>query len=46
LATRVQLEHRGFMRHGPCGLAYRAAFSSPVGWPYILNRYAAAVAAA
>jgi hypothetical protein len=24
LATRVDLEHRGFARHGPCGTAYRA----------------------
>jgi uncharacterized protein YndB with AHSA1/START domain len=39
-ATRVQLEHRGFERHGDAAEAYRAALASDQGWPYILVRYA------
>jgi uncharacterized protein YndB with AHSA1/START domain len=41
-ATRVELEHRGFDSHGEGGDAYRAALDSEQGWPYILDRYAAA----
>ena len=43
---RVELEHRGFERHGPDADGYRAALDSPQGWPYILGRYAAHVGAA
>jgi uncharacterized protein YndB with AHSA1/START domain len=37
--SRVELEHRGFERHGDDG--YAAALGSEQGWPYILGRYAA-----
>ncbi len=40
--TLVVLEHRGFERHGPEGPGYRDALASPQGWPWILERYAAA----
>jgi uncharacterized protein YndB with AHSA1/START domain len=39
-ATRVNLEHRGFERHGEGGAGYRAGMASERGWPYILARYA------
>ncbi len=39
--SRVELEHRGFGRHGPGGDACRAGLGSPEGWPYILDRCAA-----
>jgi uncharacterized protein YndB with AHSA1/START domain len=42
--TRVELEHRGFERHGAGGAGYRAGMGAPQGWPYILDRYAMAVA--
>jgi uncharacterized protein YndB with AHSA1/START domain len=37
-ATRLELEHRGFERHGESGAAYRQALASPQGWPHILQR--------
>jgi uncharacterized protein YndB with AHSA1/START domain len=40
--TRVELEHRGFERHGDEAPGYRDALASEQGWPYILDRYAAA----
>ena len=40
--TLAVLEHRGFERHGPDGAAYRDAMASAQGWPWILERYAAA----
>jgi uncharacterized protein YndB with AHSA1/START domain len=39
-ATRVELEHRGFARHGEGGQAYRRGLASPAGWPFMLDRYA------
>jgi uncharacterized protein YndB with AHSA1/START domain len=38
--TRVDLEHRAFARHGEAGDGYRQALASPMGWPYMLDRYA------
>jgi uncharacterized protein YndB with AHSA1/START domain len=41
-ATRVELAHRHFSRHGEGAESYEAAMSSPQGWPYLLERFAAA----
>lgn len=35
----VELEHRGFDRHGPSGEDYREAMASPEGWQLILDAY-------
>ncbi|HVH12300.1 MAG TPA: SRPBCC family protein [Longimicrobium sp.] len=44
-ATRVQVEHRDFARHGADVAAdYRAGMDSPAGWPTILARFAAVFA--
>lgn len=44
-ATRVEVEHRGFARHGEeVADAYRAGMDSPQGWPAILARFAAVFA--
>jgi uncharacterized protein YndB with AHSA1/START domain len=40
-ATRVELEHRDFERHGEGAESYRAAMDSPQGWPLLLERFAA-----
>jgi uncharacterized protein YndB with AHSA1/START domain len=40
-ATRVNLEHRRFERHGEDGADYRDALASGQGWPFILGRYVA-----
>lgn len=37
-ATRIELEHRHFARHGKAGREYRNAMT--VQWPYILKRLA------
>lgn len=40
--TRVEVEHRHFVRHGAdVADAYRAGMDSPQGWPAILSRFAA-----
>ena len=44
-AVTVELEHREFARHGDGGDRYREQMASPEGWPLILGRYAAAMAA-
>ncbi|MGH2429723.1 MAG: SRPBCC family protein [Candidatus Limnocylindria bacterium] len=42
--TRIELEHRGFERHGPGGAGYRDALAAEIGWPLILDRYATVAA--
>ena len=42
--TRVELEHRGFERHGDGGAGYRDGMDSPQGWTLLLERFAAAAA--
>jgi uncharacterized protein YndB with AHSA1/START domain len=37
----VEIEHRGFERHGDAGEGYAAALGSEQGWPYMLRGYAA-----
>ena len=39
-ATRVELEHRHFERHGDGGAAMRASVDSPNGWTTIMTLYA------
>jgi uncharacterized protein YndB with AHSA1/START domain len=39
--SRVEVEHRGFERHGDDAEDYAAALGSEQGWPYMLGRYAA-----
>jgi uncharacterized protein YndB with AHSA1/START domain len=41
-ATRVELEHRGFERHGTDGAAVREVVSSGGGWGSLLEQYAQA----
>jgi|Tabmets5t2r1_1033131.scaffolds.fasta_scaffold22216_2 uncharacterized protein YndB with AHSA1/START domain len=41
--TTVAVEHRAFDRHGD-GAEYAQMLGSPQGWPYILERFAAASA--
>ncbi|HSJ23179.1 MAG TPA: SRPBCC family protein [Longimicrobiales bacterium] len=42
-ATRVELEHRDFGRHGRDSDAYRDGLAAPQGWPYILERFTGSV---
>jgi uncharacterized protein YndB with AHSA1/START domain len=42
--TTVAVEHRAFERHGN-GVKYAEMLGSPQGWPYILDRFAAAARA-
>jgi uncharacterized protein YndB with AHSA1/START domain len=42
--TRVELEHRGFDRHGPEGDGIRRAVDDDAGWTYVMGLFAAAVA--
>ena len=41
---RVELEHRGFERHDDGAEQYRDGMGSPQGWPWLLERFAAAAA--
>ena len=41
--TRVELEHRGFERHGGRARGYRDGMASRRGWPLLLERFAKAV---
>jgi uncharacterized protein YndB with AHSA1/START domain len=43
--TRVELEHRGFERHGGGAAAVRAGVEVPTGWTYVLELYAGQAAA-
>lgn len=38
-STRVDLEHRGFHRHGRQGADHRSGLAAPEGWTYMLERY-------
>jgi uncharacterized protein YndB with AHSA1/START domain len=38
--TRVELEHRGFQRHGADAAAVHGSVSGPQGWTYILDLFA------
>jgi len=40
--TRVELEHRGFERHGEGGAEYARMLGSAQGWPLLLGRFVAA----
>lgn len=42
--TQVDFEHHAFSRHGKRAQAYCRALNAPMGWTYILDRYASAVA--
>ena len=43
--TRIELEHRGFERHGTDADAVRASIDSPQGWDYCLDLFAKYVVA-
>ena len=43
--TRVELEHRGFARHGAGADAVYGSVSNPQGWSYCLDLFAKKVAA-
>ena len=43
-STRVELEHRGFERHGEGAPAVHGGVADPQGWSYCLELYAKAVA--
>jgi len=38
-SSRVDLEHRGFERHGDDGAAYAEAMGGPQGWPWLLDLF-------
>lgn len=39
VGSRIDLEHRGFERHGDGGAAMREGMASPQGWPLILAEF-------
>jgi uncharacterized protein YndB with AHSA1/START domain len=41
--TRVEVEHRGWERHGDGAQEYRDGFEQAGAWPYALERFAAAL---
>jgi uncharacterized protein YndB with AHSA1/START domain len=43
--TRVELEHRGFERHGAGADGVRGGIDAPTGWTYVLDLFAKHVAA-
>lgn len=43
--TRVEVEHRGFERHGAGAEAVRGAVESPQGWDFCLEHFARGAAA-
>jgi len=43
--TRVELEHRGFERHGGGADGVRGGVEAPQGWTYCLELFAKAAAA-
>ena len=43
--TNVELEHRAFERHGEGAAEYERALGSEQGWPFLLERFAAAAGA-
>ena len=43
--TRIELEHRGFERHGAGADAVRGGIDAPTGWTYVLDLFAKHVAA-
>jgi uncharacterized protein YndB with AHSA1/START domain len=38
--TRIEVEHRGFSRHGTGAAEYCTRMASDTGWPFILKRFA------
>ena len=43
--TRVELEHRGFERHGAGADGVRGGIDAPTGWTYVLDLFAKHAAA-
>ncbi len=43
--TTIELTHTGFSRYGAGWEDYQAGFASPQGWPFLMERLAAAMSA-
>jgi uncharacterized protein YndB with AHSA1/START domain len=43
--TRIELEHRGFERHGAGAAAVRASMDDPTAWTYVMELFAQQFAA-
>jgi activator of Hsp90 ATPase-like protein len=43
--TRIELEHRGFERHGAGAGGVRGSIDAPTGWTYVLELFAKYAAA-